>query len=153
MPDENAVVLWDDLTEKALDLPSIEKRMLEMDGQIEIPVNHIFSAGVYIRQIEIPAGAIVMGKRHRVAMCNILLKGKLEVYVEEGKPPMIIEAPYIFTSQPFSKKFAHCLEEAIFLNIIPTNETDPVEIENKVIIPEQEYKALQGEDAPCHLLP
>lgn len=135
---------------KAIDLAAIQERMLQLDGQIEIPVNHIFSGGVYVRQIEIPAGALVMGKRHRRETCNMLLKGKLAVYVEEGKPPVTITGPMIFTSPPFTKKFAYCLEDAVFVNIIPTDKTDPEEIEAEVIIPEQEYLALiEMEEKKC----
>jgi hypothetical protein len=122
--------------------------MLGLPGQIKIPTDHIFSGGVYIRQVKIPVGTLVMGMRHRNATCNILLKGVLQVYVEEGKPPITIVGPHIFTSPPGAKKFAYCQEEAIFINIIPTNEIDPDEIERQVIIPEQEYLA-QKEEARC----
>ena len=131
----------------ALDLMAIEAKMLAHPNQIEIPVEHIFSGGVYIRQIIIPKGTWIMGKRHRFESCNMLLKGKLAVYVEEGKPPMMIEGPMIFTSPPLAKKFAYCMEEAIFANVLPTDLTDPDEIEKVFIIPEQEYLALKGDES------
>ncbi len=128
-----------------VDLARIESTMLTMEQQIDIPVEHIFSAGVYIRQIVIPAGTLIMGKRHRYECCNILLKGTLLVYVDEDKPPVPMSGPVIFTTPPGTKKFAYCKEEAVFLNIIPTKETDPDEIERQFIIPEQEYLALKEE--------
>lgn len=137
---------------KSLDLAVIEAKMLTLENQVEIPLTHIFSAGVYIRQIEIPAGTLVMGKRHRHATCNILLKGILAVYVEEDKPPMVIEGPAIFTSPPYAKKFAFCQKDAIFINIIPTDKTDPEEIEAEWIIPEHEYLELK-EAEKCLSLP
>jgi hypothetical protein len=132
---------------KKLDLAAIEARMFECENQIDIPVEHIFSGGVYIRQVTIPKGTLVMGKRHRFSTCNMLLKGTLAVYVEEGKPPMTITAPTVFTSEPFAKKFAYCIEDAVFVNVIPTDLTDPDEIEEKRIIPEQEYIALKGDES------
>lgn len=116
---------------------------MQCPDKIDIPVEHTFSGGVYIRQIMIPKGAVIMGKRHRKATCNMLLKGKLSVYVDETRPPEIIEAPAIFTSKPFAKKFALCLEEAIFANVLPTNLEDPEEIERVFIIPEKEYLELK----------
>lgn len=140
----------DTAIEKKLDLAAIEAKMLHMEGQIDIPVNHIFSGGVYIRQIDIPKGALIMGKRHRRETCNMLVKGSLAVYVEEGKPPVVITGPMIFTSPPYAKKFAYCLEDVVFINIIPTTKTDPDEIESEIIIPEQEYLSLeQKEEAKC----
>ena len=129
-----------------LDLAKVEAAMLQQDGKIDIPVEHIFSAGVYIRQIAIPARTLIMGRRHRFETCNMLLKGVLAVYAEEGKPPIVITGPAIFTSKPFAKKFAYCLEDAVFANVIPTNKTDPDEIEKQWIIPEQEYLALKEEE-------
>jgi hypothetical protein len=135
----------------AIDLAAIEAKMLEQPNQIKIPVNHHFGGGVYIRQIEIKAGTLIMGKRHRNETCNILLKGTLLVYVDESKPPVPMTGPIIFTTPPGTKKFAYCQEDAIFLNVIPTTATDPDEVEKLWIIPEDEYLALQ--EGKCLSLP
>lgn len=135
-----------------IDLAALESKMKTMDCQIDIAVNHIFSAGVYIRQIDIPAGTIIMGHRHRDETCNMLIKGKLAVYVDENSKPEIIEGPYIFTSPPFAKKLALCLEDAVFANLIPTTLKDVDEIEKQKIIPENEYLALKG-GSQCLSLP
>jgi hypothetical protein len=130
-----------------LRLIDIETEMLKRD-QVEIPLHHHFSGGVYIRQIDIPAGTYIMGKRHRFETCNILLKGTLLVYIDDGKPPVPMTGPAIFTTPPGAKKFAYCTEDAVFLNVIPTKETDVEEIERQFIIPEQEYLASK-EDLKC----
>jgi hypothetical protein len=132
---------------KDLNLMEIEQRMLQKD-QVDIPVTHTFSGGVYIRQVDIPAGVLVMGKRHRFETCNILLKGVLLVYIDENKPPIKITGPAMFTSAPGAKKFAYCQEDAVFINVIPTKLTDPDEIERQFIIPEQEYLEQKG-DLKC----
>lgn len=124
---------------KRIDLAAIQERMMRMPNRMELPVSHLFAGGVYLRTVTIPAGVLVMGKRHRGETCNILLKGKLAVYVNETDPPAIITAPAVFSSPPLTKKFAYCIEEAMFINAFPTDETDPERIEAKVIIPETEY--------------
>jgi hypothetical protein len=63
-----------------LNLAVLEAHMKRMPHQVDIPVDHVFSGGIYLRSITIPAGTLVMGKRHRGATCNILMKGKLAVY-------------------------------------------------------------------------
>ena len=123
--------------------------MTNLNNQIEIPVNHIFSGGVYIRQIKIPAGALVMGKRHRYETCNILLKGKLVMLSEEDKTPLEVSGPIVFSTLAGAKKFAYCLEDAVFLNILPTMETDPDKIEEIFIIPENEYLDGMKEETKC----
>jgi len=132
---------------KEMDLAAIEAVMLK-NAQVEIPLEHIFSAGVYIRKVTIPAGTIVMGVRHRYATCNILLRGVLHVFAGEGEPLKTLIGPCIFTTSPGTKKFAYCEQEAEFANVIPTDETDPDVIEKIFIIPEQEYLQ-QQEEAKC----
>jgi hypothetical protein len=128
---------------KGLDLAAIESAMLAIDSPVDVPVEHIFSGGVYIRQVTIPAGTMVMGKRHRYETCNMLLKGTMSVFVDENHPPVTMTVPMMFTTPPGTKKFAYCVDEVVFINIIPTNLTDPEEIEKEFIIPEQEYMALK----------
>jgi len=125
---------------KGLNLVSIQDKMLEQEGQFEPEVEHIFSGGVYLRQMFIPAGTLIMGKRHRHETCNVMLKGKLTVYTEEGGEQEI-EGPLVFTSPPNTKKLAYCHEDTVFINIHPTEETDLDLIEKHFIITEEEYQA------------
>lgn len=110
--------------------------------QIEAPLNHYFSGGVYIRELTIPKGAVIVGKRHRHETCNILLKGEMLLFSGIGKDPVRIKGPMIFTSAPYTKKAGLAIEETIFLNIHPTSETDLEKIEDFFIIPEAEFLAL-----------
>ena len=123
---------------------SIEKLERELGKlpQLELPLVHTFSGGVYIRELTIPKGAIIIGKRHRHETCNILMKGELELWVGEGLPTRRIKGPLLFTSPPLTKKAAVCIEEAVFMNIHPTEETDLEKIEAHFIIPEKEYLEL-----------
>ena len=114
--------------------------------QLPEKVDHIFSGGVYIRQLTIPEDSIIIGKRHRHETCNMLLKGEMSIYMGEGVPTQRIKGPLLFTSPPMTKKMAYCHEECIFANIHPTEETDLEKIENEFIIPEEEYLQLpEGE--------
>uniref|UniRef100_A0A6M3IH16 Uncharacterized protein n=1 Tax=viral metagenome TaxID=1070528 RepID=A0A6M3IH16_9ZZZZ len=111
---------------------------------VDCPVSHVFSGGVYIRQILIPKGTLIMGKRHRHETCNILMKGTMSVFVGENEPLNVISGPLIFTSPPLSKKLAYTHEDCVFINIHPTNETDVDKIEQEFIIPEEEYLTVQN---------
>lgn len=132
-------------TEKEYTLKDIENEMLK-HPQIDAPLTHNFADGVYVRELFIPKGSLIMGKRHRFETCNILLKGKLAMYIGKGEPSQVIEAPLIFNSKPGVKKFAFALEDTIFLNIHPTKETDVDKIEEIFIISEDEYENLDYEE-------
>jgi hypothetical protein len=122
-------------------LNDLEKWMLKFP-QEEAPVTHNFAPGVYVRELFIPADSWIMGKRHRYETCNILLKGKLSLYMGPGKPVKTIKAPLIFNSKPGTKKFAYAHEDTIFLNIHPTEKTDVEKIEQEFIISEEEFETL-----------
>lgn len=120
--------------------------MLKLE-QVEIPTTHTFSGGVYLRQIAVPAGTIIIGKRHRHETCNLLLQGEMSLYMGEDRPTQRIQGPLIFTSQPGTKKMAYCHTDVVFVNIHPTLETDLDKIEAEFIIPEDEYIALEATKA------
>jgi len=52
--------------------------------QIEIPLTHHFSKGVYAREIFIPKGSFIVGKIHKHENLNILSKGDLSILSVEG---------------------------------------------------------------------
>jgi len=115
----------------------IEKEMKQMP-QLEIPVKHYFSEGVYAREITIPAGAIVVGKLHKHQNLNILTKGVIEVLVDEEIKLLI--APAVVVSPPGTKRIARALEDATWITIHGTHETDLDKIEDYFIAQsEEEY--------------
>jgi hypothetical protein len=130
-----------DIAKKEPSLTDLEKEMLK-HPQVEYNLMHNFADGVYVRELLIPKDTWIMGKRHRYETCNILLKGKLSIYMGKGVAAKVIEAPLIFNSKPGTKKFAYAHEDTIFLNIHPTTETDVDKIEHEFIISEEEFEKL-----------
>lgn len=133
--------------DELLTWPGLEAYMKTLP-QEKLPITHTFSGGVYIREMHIPKGIFIIGKRHRHETCNILLKGTLSVCIDNGKvgPVNKINGPVVLTSEPMVRKIAYCHEDAVFLNIHPTEETDIDKIEDEFIITEQQYLALKGEN-------
>lgn len=135
----------DKITKKEPSLTDLEKEMLK-HPQVDAPVIHNFADGVYVRELFIPGDSWIMGKRHRYETCNILLKGKLSLYMGAGVPVKTIEAPLIFNSKPGVKKFAYAHKDTIFLNVHPTTETDVDKIEQEFIISEKEFENLDYDE-------
>lgn len=116
---------------------AIEVHMLQRE-QIEIPVKHYFSPGVYAREITIPAGALVTGKIHKYAQLNILSKGDISVLTERGI--MRVQAPFTIVSPPGTKRIAFAHTECVWTTIHATDETDPEKIEAQMVVDtDQQY--------------
>lgn len=112
--------------------------------QVECRVEHEFSDGVYIRKMFVPAGTMVMGKRHRLRTYNILLSGEVTVYAGDGQPAKHLVAPATFVSEPLSRKLGLFHQDSVWINVHPTQETDPAKIEAEVIVSDEEYRLLTG---------
>ena len=150
MNDLEVTELFSGLSEKYPSLYDLEMEMAKWpgsEGENPFPLEHIFSGGVYIRQMLGPAGTLAIGKRHRYETCNMLLAGEVSIYMGSDKPARRIKAPFQWTSPPMTKKLVYFHEDSIFVNIHPTKETDLAKIENHFIIPEKEYLKLpEGEN-------
>lgn len=87
------------------------------------PVVHHFGPGIYIREVTLPAGALVVGKTHRHAHMNLMLRGKLELHDEVTGAIRVLEAPQMFVSPP-GRKVAHIIETVVWHNVYATEERD-----------------------------
>jgi len=113
---------------------------LKEQPQVEIPVQHYFSQGVYAREITIPAGVVLTGEIHKFAQLNILSKGRMQVYTEDGIKE--VEAPFTVVSPPGTKRIAHTLTECVWTTIHGTDETD-VEVIRSQFIAKDENEWLE----------
>lgn len=105
----------------SLRMDMAEKLMLSAP-QTPCPVYHHFGPGIYIREMHIPAGTLVMGHEHTGDSSNIFLKGRLKLLQEDGSWQELT-APMFMVGGP-GRKAAITLEDCIWQNIFATNETD-----------------------------
>ena len=105
---------------------AIEYEMLKHE-QLELPVKHHFSQGVYARELFIPKGTLLTGKIHKYAQLNILSQGELSVLTEDGI--VRVRAPFTVVSPPGTKRIAFAHEDSVWTTIHGTNETDLDKIE------------------------
>lgn len=106
--------------------------------QVDLPVKHHFSLGVYARELYIPKGVTLTGKIHKFEQLNILVKGKMKVLVDNIIQD--VEAPFIVVSPPGTKRIATTLEDCIWITVHGTHETDLDLIEKEFIAQdEKEY--------------
>lgn len=107
--------------------------------QLEIPVRHIFSDGIYAREISVPALSLITGVIHKYPQLNILSKGHIRVSVDEDIRE--IEAPFMIASPAGVKRIAFTITDVVWVTVIHTFLTCVDEIEKKFFAhSEQEYQ-------------
>lgn len=107
-------------------IEDVEVAMMELP-QVECPVVHSFSPGLYMRQISIPAGTFAIGHHQNFEHMNIFLKGKVTVLNEDGTTSTLT-APMMFTGKP-GRKIGYISEDVVWLNVYPTEEQDIEKLE------------------------
>lgn len=65
-------------------LNQLEQAML-LEDQVEIPVEHRFSGGIYAREITIPKGTLLTGRIHKFDHFDIMLSGDITVSTDNGE--------------------------------------------------------------------
>ena len=114
----------------------VQQQIADNAELIDVPVEHHFAPGVYMRQMNAKAGTLVVSKMHRTEHMNILLTGSLTVATENGIE--LMRAPAVLKSMPGTKRIGYFHEDSSWITVHPTDSTDLEEIEKQVIVPEEE---------------
>lgn len=109
------------MKELAVEVDIMEQAMLQLP-QVECSVEHIFGDGIYIRQVTLPAGAMVIGHFQKTVHMNIMIKGKVMMPDGNGGSK-ILSAPMTFQGSQ-GRKVGYVLEEVLWQNVYATHETD-----------------------------
>ena len=93
--------------------------------QIDLPITHRYSRGVYSRTMYMPRGTILTGRIHKYSQINILLRGEVSVLTEEGM--VRVKAPFVVESPAGTKRAMYAHEDSEWMTIMGTDITDPDE--------------------------
>ena len=133
--DNRLIKQSDDNRENILKLQEV---MLNMDDALTgesldkvFPLIHHFAPHVYAREMHLPKGHAIVGKIHKHAHLNFLMKGRVSVSTEEGSKE--ITAPCIFTSYAGTKRAVYAHEDTTWITVHVTDKTDLSEIEDDII--------------------
>jgi hypothetical protein len=111
------------------------------------PLKHSFSEGVYIREMFMPKGGLVIGKLYKISHTWFLLSGELEVATDEGNEYYI--GPCYVNAPEGTKRVLHAVSDVIFVNVYPNPENiiDTDKLEEILTCPSykeyKEYKLLK----------
>ena len=99
--------------------------------QVDCPVQHFFGPSIYIREVVMPAGTVVVGKYHKEDhLCN-MIEGRMVVVGEDGEQREVA-APSVFMAKK-GRKTAYIIETVRFQNIFSTDETDVKKLEHMMV--------------------
>ena len=111
---------------------------IEVDGENIIhsknfPLKHTFADGIYIRQMDMKAGSMVVGAIHNHLHVWFLLTGNLSVATEESVEDFV--APCYVLSTPGAKRVIYAVEDSIFVNIHknPKNIKNIKKLEDEIV--------------------
>lgn len=107
------------------------------------PLKHSFVDGIYIREIFMPKGTVCVGKIHRHAHPNFLMKGRVTVVTESGGIEELT-APLAMISPAGTQRAVYVHEDCVWVTVHsnPDNEKNLDKIEDFVIA--KSYEELPG---------
>lgn len=105
--------------------------LMKQEPQLDLPVEHLFSLGLYARKLFIPKGTLLTGEIHKYPQINVLLVGDISVLVDEQM--VRVQPPFAVCSPSGTKRIAYAHEDTVWLTIHATQETDVDKIENHFI--------------------
>ena len=108
-----------------------DHKMAILGDSDSMPVKSLFSNGMYVREISIPRGTLVMGKIHKHEHPNILVKGSVVMMTEDGVET--IKAPLTMVSKAGTKRFLFTLEDTIWITMHRTDKTTAFEAEDDIV--------------------
>ena len=97
------------------------------------PIKHTFADGVYIRQMDMKTGSIVVGAIHKHLHVWFLLTGHVTVATEDTTEDYI--APCYVVSTPGVKRVILANEDSIFVNVHknPSNTQSIEKLEKEIV--------------------
>ena len=128
-----------DLRARVLEL---EAAMLAVPDQVSIEPKHYFAPGLYAREVMVPKDTLAVGKIHRTEHISVISKGDVSILTEHGV--IRVQAPYTLIAKPGTKRAVYAHEDTVWTTFHPSEETDLVKLEEKIIAPS--YAALLQEE-------
>jgi hypothetical protein len=97
------------------------------------PLKHTFADGIYVRQMSMGIGTLVVGAIHKHLHVWFLLQGHISVATEDNIEDYI--APCYVVSSPGVKRVIYANEDSIFVNVHknPTNSQDIDYLEKEIV--------------------
>lgn len=117
------------------EIDNLEANIRQIPGHVEgdcLPLKHKFAEGMYVREIFIPKGMLVIGKIHRKSNPIFVMKGDISIFSEEGSKRF--KGGDYLISQPGAKRVGYANEDTAWVEVFATNETNLEKLETELIV-------------------
>lgn len=84
----------------------------------DFTVSHVFTPGLYVRTILMPAGSLLTSRIHKTRHPFVVLAGRAEVYIP-GVGTQMIEAPYFGVTEPGTRRLLYIHEDCVWATFHP----------------------------------
>ena len=103
--------------------------------QAELPLRHSFAPGVYAREMEIPAGTLLIGKIHKHKHHNFLMKGSIIVLTETNGVELL-QAPLMIVSEEGTQRIGYAITDTLWTTVHENkdNSEDLDAIEERTVV-------------------
>jgi hypothetical protein len=105
-----------------LRLCELEKEMLNQE-QVEIPVTHRFSGGVYNREIFIPKGTLLTSRVHKFDHFDVMLSGDISI-ATNGDDVERLKGQHVIASEVGKKRLGYAHEDTVWMTFHAAPELD-----------------------------
>ena len=118
---------------------------LEKLPQQHFPLHHVFTPGLYVREILLPAGTLLTSRIHLTEHPFIISSGVVSVWSDEDGC-VTLSAPHTGITKPGTRRILFAHTDVIWTTIHcnPTNEKDPDEIVKSITYTGGKFKELGG---------
>ena len=98
------------------------------------PIKHTFSDGIYVREMFVPKGTMLVGKIIKQEHHIFLMSGKIAIITEDGEK--IIEGPCNFIAKGGTKSVGYALTDVVWVNVHPnvTDTKNLKQLEKEIIV-------------------
>lgn len=109
-----------------------------------VPLKHYFVPGMYVREVFMPRGSLVVSMKHTTSELNIIPRGR--AIVRSGDELRLVEGPCSFESEAGIRKIVLMLEDTIWQTAHhnPDDVRDLKILESRLVKPTQAYRGHQG---------
>lgn len=122
-------------------------------GHNDFQLKHTFLNGMYMREMFIPKGTLVVGKIHKMDCLNIVSKGDICILTEMGSARLT--EGFTSASPAGIQKVAYAHEDSVFVNVFRTNAACVADAEMEIAVDSREDIVVIDEriteKIPCHL--
>lgn len=123
------------LTQEQFDnlLDRCELELVNQFPEADLPVQHLFTPGLYIRQILMPAGTILTSRIHDTEHPYTISMGLCTVFTRKDGV-QLLGAPFTGVTEPGTRRLLFMHEDTVWTTYHPTDLTDPEDIVKAITV-------------------